>query len=178
VQLRNIAAVVRLADELAEGPQRTTEFYRTHIGYEPDSKVFHQYAACTNVTADRKNERIRLTYEIQLTEFTSNDASERRAALAGFLAFLLHRIGKLDEERRYARFYCPVLAAFKQTDVVINFADGGAILPINVRFQLDDLVIPGDHKGSFEVRFPGKCKTPARIADEVFAVAEKGVHSK
>jgi len=177
VQLRHIAAVMRFADELAEGPQRTTDFYRTHIGHEPVAAVFHQYAACTHVAADRANERIRLTYEIQLGDFKGEPA-EKRIALAAFLAFLLHRVSKLDEERRYARFYCPMLAAFKQTDVVINFADGGTLLPIDVRFQLDDLVVPGEHKAAFEERFPGKCKSPAGIAQDVYAVAENGGHAK
>ena len=178
VQLRNIAAVLRFADELAEGPQRTTDFFRTQIGYSQDSKLFHKYAASANVAADRPNERIRLTYEIQLNDFASNEPAERRTELVAFLTFVLHRVAKLDEERRYARFYCPLLGAFKQTDVVINFADQGQILPIDVRFQLDDLVVPGEHKTSFEQQFPSKCKTPAAIADEVFAVANKGVHSK
>lgn len=177
IQLRQIAAIMRFADELAEGPQRTTDFYRAHIGYAAQSEVYHQYAACTHVAADRANERIRLTYEIQLDDF-KGDPPEKKDSLATFLTFVFHRISKLDEERRYAKFYCPILAVFKQTDVVINFSKGGTLLPIDVRFQLDDLVIPGEHKAVLEVRFPGKCKTPANIAEDVYAVSEKGEEAR
>jgi len=177
IQLRHIAAAMRFADELAEGPQRTTDFYREHIGYEASTEVFHQYAACTHVAADRANERIRLTFEIQLDDF-KGEPNERRAALTAFLTFVLHRIAKLDEERRYAKFYCPILSVFKQTDVVINFSKGATLLPIDVRFQLDDLVIPGEHEATLDARFPGKCKTPSGIADDVYAFAENGEDAK
>ncbi|MEQ8790074.1 MAG: hypothetical protein RIC55_27505 [Pirellulaceae bacterium] len=177
VQLRHIAAVLRFADELAEGPQRTTDFYRTHIGYDPDAAMFHQYAACTHVSADRANERIRLTFEILLDDFQGSQP-EKTNALATLLTFILHRISKLDEERRYARFYCPILLSFKQTDVVINFTHGGTLLPVDVRFQLDDLVVPGEHVSTFEERFPGKCKAPAGIAQDVYAIVENGGHDQ
>lgn len=173
IQLQSIASVLRLADELAEGPQRTTDFYRTQVGYALESQIFHQYAACTNVSADRGNERVRLTYEVQVDEF-GGDAAERRAALAKFLSFLLQRVAKLDEERRYARFYCPVLAAFKQTDVAINFTNGPTLLAVAVRFALDDLVVPGQASSQFDARFPGKCRTPDEIAADVVTSSGNG----
>lgn len=173
IQLRTIAAVLRLADELAEGPQRTTEFYRTKIGYDVSSDVFHKYAACTNVAADRANERIRLTYEIQLSDF-GTDANEQRTNLSLFLEFLLHRVAKLDEERRYARFYAPILIPFKQTDVALYFEDNGVPLAAGVRFTLDDLVVPGESGADFTSRFPGKCKSPSEISADVMSSLRKG----
>ncbi len=114
-----------------------------------------------------------MTYEVQVDEFGS-DAGKRRIALTKFLGFLLQRVAKLDEERRYARFYCPVLAAFKQTDVAINFSDGPTLLTVAVRFALDDLVVPGQASSPFDARFPGKCRTPDEIAAEVVASSGNG----
>jgi hypothetical protein len=167
VQLRSIAGLLRLADELAEGPQRTTDFFRTHIGVDETSESYHRYASCTHVSADRGNERIRLTYEIQANELASV------SALTKFLTFVFHRIAKLDEERRYARFYCSALLPFKQTDVVINFYNGSALVPYAVRFQLDELVVPGQAPINVKNRFLGKCNTPAAIAKEVLASTKK-----
>jgi hypothetical protein len=94
--------------------------------------------------------------------------------LKEFLTFVFNRIAKLDEERRYARFYCRALAPFKQTDVAINFYNGSALVPHAVRFQLDDLVVPGQAPINVKTRFHGKCNTPAAIAKEVVASTTKG----
>jgi hypothetical protein len=171
VQLRNIAAILRFADELAEGPQRTTDYYRSSIGYSDKSENFHRYASCTHVSIDRLNGRVRLTYEIQLDEFDGNELN-RQNQLATFLGFILERIIKLDEERRYTRYYCPILSVFKLSDITINFSSGSQILQSFVRFQLDDLVVPGEKANSIESVIAGKCDSPAGIAATVFKVLQ------
>lgn len=173
IQLRTVAALLRFADELAEGPQRTSDFFRTEIGVGEKSEIYHRYASCTNVSIDRGNERIRLTYEIQVDEFASSEDGAQLASLTEFVGFVLQRIAKLDEERRYARFYCPALAPFKQTDVAINFYNGSSLVPHAVTFQLDDLVVPGEtgiHAGAL---FSEKCGTPETIAKAVLENARK-----
>ena len=40
VRLRELAAILRFADELAEGPQRTSEFMQVEDLYESESKNF------------------------------------------------------------------------------------------------------------------------------------------
>jgi hypothetical protein len=175
VALRVIAAILRLADELAEGPQRTTEFFRNTIGYG-DSQKFHQYAACTHVSADRSTGRIRLTYEIQLDDFGLPADLTRAKELSDFIAIVLDRVAKLDEERRYTRFYCPQLEVFRQTDVAINFSVAGRLIDFAIRFQLDDLVVPGQTQGEsiFETRYPGKCSSPQTVAQSVIQAATNG----
>ena len=64
VRLRELAAILRFADELAEGPQRTSDFMQKEGLYEPESQQFHDYASDTNVLIDRRNSRIVLTYEM------------------------------------------------------------------------------------------------------------------
>jgi hypothetical protein len=174
VALRSIAAILRLADELAEGPQRTTEFFRTNIGYEPPSQKFHQYAACTHVSADRASGRLRLTYELQLDDFELPANTARVGDLVAFLEFIFHRVSKLDDERRYTRFYCPLLDAFRQTDVAINFYSGSRPLEFGLNFQLDDLVVPGQGDSTFNSRLPGKCSPPKDIASEAVRAATEG----
>lgn len=174
IALRTIASILRLADELAEGPQRTTEFFRTIIGYEPTSQKFHQYAACTHVSVDRASGRLRLTYEFQLNDFELPAKPSRIDDLTGFLEFVLHRVSKLDDERRYTRFYCPLLDAFRQTDVAMNFYSGARPLEFGLNFQLDDLVVPGQVDSTFDARYPGKCSLPQNIAADAVRAAMVG----
>jgi hypothetical protein len=141
IKLQSIAAILRFADELAEGPQRTTEFFRTNVGYK-DSQVWHQYASCTNIAVDRGNGRICLTYEIELKEYRSSNNDIDRPQLLELLTKIRSRISKLDQERRYTRYYCDLLSVFKKTESRLNFWSNGLLVPLEFAFDLDDLVVP------------------------------------
>ena len=85
VQLRKLAAILRFADELAEGPQRTSQFMRKKKLYSKESEKFHDYASSTNILIDRKNGRIVITYNIDI------DAKSPEK-LRGLLKFIFCRI--------------------------------------------------------------------------------------
>ena len=151
IQLRSIAAVLRLSDELAEGPQRTTEFYRAKVGYDPDSCIYHEYANCTSILADRNNMRICLTYDIDLDDYLDAQREIDKPKLIALLDYIKTRIAKLDQERRYTRYYCSVIEPFKRTEVTIAFSFDGNVLPDPIGFSLDDLVVPGQSGQGTEV---------------------------
>lgn len=119
VRLRDLACILRLADELAEGPQRTSDFMCSTGKYDPKSQIFHNYANITNVFIDRGNERIALTYNINYIK--GGDEKE----VTELLKFTYHRAIKLDEERRYTKHYSDFLAPFKKTEIKINFSIDG-----------------------------------------------------
>lgn len=152
VHLRSIGAILRFADELAEGPQRTSEFLRRAGLYAEDSKIYHEYASVTNVGIDRRNQRILLTYEINIDDDTlaRDDCS---TWLQNLLLFIYKRVVKLDQERRYTRFYSDVLLPFKATQITFNFHCKSTLLPIELQsLLLDDKVIPGEQsKGLQEI---------------------------
>lgn len=138
VRLRELAAILRFADELAEGPQRTSEFMQKAGLYDSESQQFHDYANITHISIERSNNRIVLTYEI---EIDVNKPDE----LCKFLSFIFQRIQKLDQERQYARYYSELLAPFKFTEVTFNFHCDGNILDTNLSpLKLTDIVVPGD----------------------------------
>jgi len=110
IKLQEIAGILRLADELAEGPQRTSNFLKI----KRESKIYHQYAKITHISIDRGNERIILTYDIPL-------GSETEKSLSTLLLFAYKRLIKLDEERRYTKFYSKLLIPFKKTEFTFNF---------------------------------------------------------
>ena len=138
VRLRELAAILRFADELAEGPQRTSEFMQEEGLYESESQEFHDYASSTNVLIDRQNSRIRITYNIDID---INKPDELR----NFLSFIFSRIQKLNQERQYTRYYSEFLEPFKLIEVTFDFHCGSDILETELSpLQLTDLVVPGD----------------------------------
>lgn len=126
VQARELAAIVRFADELAEGPHRTSRL----LGVSPfhlntDSTLYHRYASITNVHIDREIGRIALTYRFDMCD---TDMDPNEPSFRSILNFTFKRVQKLDCERRYARFYSQHLAPFNRTDVVLNFWDDTGLL--------------------------------------------------
>ncbi|MBI2825943.1 MAG: hypothetical protein HYX69_14765 [Planctomycetia bacterium] len=145
VRLQQLAAILRLADELAEGPQRTSDFMQQHALYVADSRIFHQYASVTHVFIDRGNARVCLTYEIDIgcNSDESEDGRDRR--IVALLEFVYQRAVKLDQERRYSRFYSPILSPFQTTSITFNFRCNRVPLSFSLPpISLDDKIIPGE----------------------------------
>ena len=143
VRLCEIATLVRFADELAEGVQRTSLFLQAEKKYTRDSMVHHRYASVTNVAIDRGLRRIALTYNVIL-ESLGDNLEERLEEFSVLLQYIYRRITKLEEERKYARFYCPdLLLAFRETTVRIEVVAEGEFLELEIEpIVLSDKVIP------------------------------------
>jgi HD superfamily phosphodiesterase len=114
VQLREISSILRFADELAEGPQRTSDYLFKTNKISEHSKIYHKYAQITNISIDRGNQRIVLKYLININ-------NETQASLKELLTFAYERVLKLDEERKYTKFYSNLLIPFKKTEFTFNF---------------------------------------------------------
>lgn len=141
VRLRQLAAVLRFADELAEGPQRTSEFMQTMGLISADSAIFHDYASRTHIFIDRGVGRVVVTYEVDVPDVY--DQTVRFEELSDFLKFAYRRVLKLDQERRYARHYADLLAPFKATEVTFNFHCGSDLVETGLEpLKLTDLVVP------------------------------------
>lgn len=145
INLREIAAITKLADELAEGPQRTSAFMLEHELIGPKSKPYHDYAFETQILIDRASGRIALTYDIEIE--TKNNNWE--VDLQKTLEMIYDRIIKLDQERQYTKYYCKYLAPFKKTTVSFNFHIDDSDFGLNLtKLILTDLKVPGDKQKS------------------------------
>lgn len=146
IYLRKLAAVLRFADELAEGPQRTSDYMLINNKYEKDNEIHHKYAQVTTVFIDRGNGRIALTYDINIKAKKENGFSEEdEEDLTKLLTYIYKRIIKLNDERRYNKFYSDLLEPFNSTNVRFNFHLNG--LPIDIGLSdlnITDLRIPGE----------------------------------
>jgi hypothetical protein len=139
IQLREIASILRFADELAEGPQRTSDYLIDTKKISDKSKIYHRYAQITNIFIDKGNERIVLQYHI-------DTANETQESLRELLSCVYERIIKLDEERRYTKFHSKLLEPFKKTEVTFNFFHNGDPSEISIEKIIlnDTCVIPGE----------------------------------
>lgn len=163
VRTAEIAAVLRFADELAEGPQRTSRYLLSKGLYSVSSRLYHQYASITGINIDFGRSRIALTYDIDLDDEFFGDSEELKTSLTSLLTLVFNRIIKLEHERVFARHYAPRLILFRETSVAIHFyknnslcepklksliltdfnlrnGDLGSIANVNPEFQIDEIV--------------------------------------
>jgi len=144
INLPEIAAILRFADELSEGKHRTCSFLLERGMYEAESQIYHKYANITEILIDRALERISITYNINVSDKFDEDIDEQ-AEITKLIKFSLYRAIKLDQERRYTKYYSSTLQAFKYVTVLYNFEKNYTPLVLNIqpiRFE-DQYPIPG-----------------------------------
>ena len=146
VRLQEIATVVRFADELAEGPQRTSLFLLEKGRFSDDSEKYHRYASVTQIAIDRRLRRISLSYVVHM-DALGEGRSKQMEELRRLLEYIGKRINKLDEERKYARYYCPeLLLPLGMTSVSISVANESGLDFSVDRFSLSDKLVPSGGK--------------------------------
>ena len=139
VRARELAAIIRFADELAEGPQRTSQYLRKTGGYNTDSVPYHDYSSATHMCIDRGNGRIAVTYQLNLTLQVGLEIELQR--FKGLLNFAYGRLGKMDLERRYARFHCAKpLLPFREISVHFEIQLNGEFLDLGLETTISDEV--------------------------------------
>jgi hypothetical protein len=148
VLLRDIAAILRFADELAEGAQRTSSYLLEIGAFSKESTIYHEYADSIELYIDPLNERISLSYGIELSSIEGDCLTNEQAKTVQDLLQLIYiRIVKLDEERKYARYYSTFLENIKMTQIKIDFLlNGDSIGFKRKEFTLNDLTIPGENE--------------------------------
>jgi len=106
IYTKKCAALLRFADELAEGPQRTSIFMNKYYKYpyETESVIYHKYAEITRIDIDREHERICVRYNFQLKSVNGEIKEEENKEFIELFDFSIKRLLKLEAERKYCRF--------------------------------------------------------------------------
>ncbi|MBA3666807.1 MAG: hypothetical protein H0W65_03685 [Sphingomonas sp.] len=174
VSLVEIAAVLRFADELAEGPQRTStalialanrDDAKPEHRLSEGSRLYHLYAAITNYHIDHAAGRILVDYDIDRANIDYPDGDcERRALIRSLLSLAYGRSLKLNAERQYARHYAKSLAHFRETSINLRFNERGQPLD-----QLDRTVIISDARTAFEAGLRLEVLNPNFAIDDVLS---------
>lgn len=145
VRAQKIAALLRFADELAEGQQRTSAFMQNHHMYPDVSEIYHKYASVTEHCIDKDSSRIAIDYNFEVEDDNGDLVVGHNVKLEDILEFTYTRITKLDQERRYNKHYCPWLANFKRTSATYRFWLNGEVIDLEINpIELSDLIVPGE----------------------------------
>lgn len=144
INLPELSAILRFSDELAEGKHRTCSFLIDKGLYEEGSMIFHKYASITEIRIDRVMGRIVITYTINVSE-NFNESSEEQKEIMDLIHFSFYRAIKLDQERRYTKYYSSILQPFKYVTVLYKFEKNYTPLDIDIEpIVLEDKYpIPG-----------------------------------
>jgi len=143
IRMREIASILRFADELAEGPQRTSEYLRRVHAFDIHTEKYHDYSSITEICIDPGNNRIALTYHINVSVSNKHINGMELARIGRLLEFAYYRIQKLDEERQYAKFYSSALGNFRRTTATFHIWLDGQLLDLDLdSLELTDLVVP------------------------------------
>jgi len=151
VRAQELAAVLRFADELSEGPHRTSAYLLNRGMYKPDSRIFHKYASVSDYAVDPALGRIAITYSLDIERSALGLEVGNGISIRDMLEFCYARAIKLDQERRYCRHYCPLLSAIKEAGISLNFYFAGQRLNLDIPpVVLSDLVVPGEQAKRIE----------------------------
>lgn len=124
IHTKKCAGLLRLADELAEGPQRTSIFMNKYYDYPypDDSDIYHKYAEITKIDIDREHERICIRYNFILKIVEGKIEETNNKDFIELFEFALKRMLKLEAERKYCRYHCSDwLSPFKRTHITFNY---------------------------------------------------------
>ena len=111
LQGQKIAAILRFADELAEGKQRTSLVMLEKGFIDKDSELYHIYASILDAPAIAKDTII-LKYNIYL--------DEHKKILKDLLNFIHKRVNKLYKELLYCGHYCEDVNKIKKIAITIS----------------------------------------------------------
>jgi len=156
INTKEIAAMIRFADELAEGGHRTSDFFLENGMYHEESKIFHWYSKSYQSAISPRDNRLAITYNIIFNINASNELIiDQDIKLEEFLTFIYKRLIKLDDERKYCRYYCLWLEAIKEISVTFNFWYNDDHIEIGLApIILSDKIVPGETKRKLEDAFP------------------------
>lgn len=144
---RELAAVLRLADELAEGPHRTSAYLASAGFYAAENLVYHAYANAVDYAIDNQAQgRIAITLNMNVHQEQGVLYASSGVTLESLLKLSYYRIVKLDQERRYCKHFSPILRNLSETYAWLMFYSKHQPLDVGLEpVILNDLVIPGDH---------------------------------
>lgn len=144
VDFRPIAAMLRFADELAEGSERISKSLVTFKKESIPEEVLKKLFEVAHYTIERNNSRIELNYSIRLEAGIDGSLLVGKIPLKQILETITDRITKLNEERIYCRYYCDWLEPYKELSVKFEFIHGHEYVDLDVpHLVINDLVIPG-----------------------------------
>ncbi|MBN1969711.1 MAG: hypothetical protein JW870_10115 [Candidatus Delongbacteria bacterium] len=153
VNLKRIAAILRLADELADDATRASTFLLENERITEDSKIFHIFSSCLDSCVALTN-----TSKIKMNFYLSEDIlTQKYKNESGHQIFLLDEIYKRNIKTFLECLYCnrflPEKYRYNTIDIDIHIeTNKDTIRPNPVSFQLKENGYPDvQNKSIFEI---------------------------
>jgi hypothetical protein len=155
INTQQIAAILKFADELAEGGQRTSDFFIKNNIYKKNSRIFHIYSQAYRSVISPKDCRIVITYNITISILNNDLIVSEGINLKKFLNFIYERMIKIDDERKYCRYYCFWLDPIKEISIDFNFWYNNEEIEIGLGpIVFSDKIVPRDDHRNLVKSFP------------------------
>lgn len=152
INAREVAAIIRFADELAEGSCRTSITQLDKVVDNPESLLHHAYSHLTEINVSSPDNTIYVYYYphvvdqngTKIVQIKSNDSTIGMHAIdfKEYLSFTAKRLHKLNTERKYTSMYSPAIATFNRVKYTFNFE--GDVFD-TVGDELNDFALPGSN---------------------------------
>lgn len=157
IRSRLVAALLKLSDELAECPERTSATFIESQDLPEESLMHHFYASHIKIEIDNENSNeqsiaIALhipTYKDNNEIMTTALSSQKKVPLETYLKFVTTKINKTNDERLYTNFYFDNFIRVKDLTANIRFYktdDSNTNLEASYHTdtkRFDDKIIPG-----------------------------------
>lgn len=113
IRISCIAAVLRFADELAEGPHRTSRLMLEEKMISEGSVIYHEYAKLTNPPC--------IDSDSIVLDFNISIKGKDEESLKELISFVFKRVYKLNRERIYCGLYSVHVQRIKNVNISISF---------------------------------------------------------
>lgn len=148
IRARELAAILRFADELCDSPSRALKYFLYKKKMPPKSEIFHIYAKSLDATViDVKNKQINLTYKFDVSTASKkfNKGVNSKIKRVYLLDEIFERNIKMHLERIYCMRFIRSLVDINHIDVEIQiFTDDYKALLKRYDYRLIDRGYPSD----------------------------------
>jgi len=148
IRIRELAAVLRLADEISEGHHRIIPF-QIDANLIDTKNEFH-HISCEGVKNQPNpgRQQINVTHDVNIDRifnWASRTDKTREQALSEYLDFLYKKTSKINANRLYTKYFTSVLEPYKKLFAVFRFWKGGRELDIQINPVIyDDKKLVGE----------------------------------
>ena len=154
VRPRLVAALLRLADEISEGPSRANVIALKKPYKRPESVIHNLYCMVVRVSVDPRDRSLTMIYDVPLSKLA--ELHPLNGTDVYLVDYIAQRLEKSDRERRYCNRFTSEVVRFEKIKARLEITDGDEILE-RVAIEIQEEGYPDSHKTprEYNSRFDG-----------------------
>ncbi len=153
IRYAEIAAILRFADELAEGPQRTSAYMLLNgLIKDLDAYKHHSNSYSFTCNINKKDRRLAINYHIATDR--GKTIEDKLKYAREHLEFTVKRIEKINKERTYCRHYSVLLSQYSKVSVQYFFTINGVEETLDIEpLEFSDLTFESKSMGEINTDY-------------------------